>query len=211
MNKIFVEYDTPVATITPDKWAKDAAAAIASGKRVTGHEKKSSGSFSTAYMKGFLAVKGIKVGEVPDCTPVDNYLKWLNNTQVAMRNKYFREIANKYIAPCVILNKTVIVQDRVVATADELDVSTNLRFAMEDLGMTLGIIDMHEENWGFDVHGQIKMFDLMPMDSFDFDEDELRAAAKAVEKAMKNWLSGKTSVRYKDDSTCDCRYCRTHF
>lgn len=208
MHKIILEYDTPVKQVTPDKWAKDAAAAIASGKRVKGHDAKASGSFSTAYMKGFLAVKGVEVWEDPADTPVDNYLTWLTIVQNAMSKPYFRQIANKYIAPCTILNKTVIVQNRVVATAAELNVSTKLASAVELLGLELGILDMHEENWGFDVHGQIKMFDMMPLESFCFNEVELRYSVKEVETAMKNWLAGKfTRRKTYENITCDCHHC----
>lgn len=208
MYKIILEYDTPVKQVTPDKWATDAAAAIASGKRVKGHDAKASGSFSTAYMKGFLAVKGVEVWEDPADTPVDNYLTWLTTVQNAMSKPYFRQIANKYIAPCTILNKTVIVQDRVVVTAADVNVSSDLAMAVEHLGLELGILDMHEENWGFDVHGQIKMFDMMPLESFCFNEVELRYSVKEVETAMKNWLAGKASPRKSyENNRCDCHHC----
>ena len=125
-----------------------------------------------------------------------------------MSKPYFRQIANKYIAPCTILNKTVIVQDRVVVTAADVDVSTELASAVEYLGLELGILDMHEENWGFDIHGQIKMFDMMPMESFHFDEAELRCSVKEVETAMKNWLAGKATPRKSyENNHCDCHHC----
>jgi len=160
---------------------------------VRDREDVQGGSFTTAYMKDFLVVKGCdaNAGLWFDDTPVFNYQEWLRITEPRMlRDSYLKKIAEKYIARSTILFDTVLVQERMMMLGQDIideygyvqEVSA-LSYAVECLAYEMSITDMHEENWGIDIFGNIKMFDIMPTDMITFDPHELRRRAKELDRA----------------------------
>lgn len=142
-----------------------AATAIASGEtpeHVEGFEVLGRGAFTKAFGNDDYVVKGEFIADGQrDNSAAWNYRTWFKNSfRARASSKLFNKTCKRFLAPTVVLYDCVVVQEKVKWMGNRF--SMELCFAVEDLAMMLGIVDMHGANWGVNAAGEVKLFDIMP-------------------------------------------------
>jgi hypothetical protein len=147
------------------------------------------GLYTAAYKVDDYVIKTAHCDEKywsTDNSPSGQYHRYQD--AIRKHSAYVRKIANAVIIPTVVLFDDVVVQPAITIAKDDVRVGLALEHLMVRMGDALGVVDIHDENWGLTKRGQVAIFDYMP-DTYIFPTRTTREVDRDVKKAYTNLIS----------------------